>query len=319
MIELHAISRLHLGMLSFGHADMRQFGGAGLMIEQPGIQLRLAPAAGFEAAGPLADRVRATADRFAGLTGMSALPPCRIEVVSAPPEHSGLGVGTSLSLSVVFALRRLLELPEIPLSELARLAGRGRRSAVGTYGIESGGLIVEAGKYADEPLAPRIARVAIPAEWRFVLVADQAPSGVSGEKEQQAFATLPPVPRNVSAELCRELLMEMLPAAELGDFERFSASVYRYGLAAGGCFAAAQGGPFAHAGLGRLVEKMRSLGVTGVGQTSWGPTLFALLPDESSARNLVEALTSETAIARDNLTITAANNNGVCWRETSET
>jgi len=67
------------------------------------------------------------------------------------------------------------------------------------------------------------------------------------------------------------------------EFERFGDSVYRYGHQAGMCFAARQGGPFASPRIGALVSTIRGLGVRGVGQSSWGPTVFALLPNEAEA------------------------------------
>ena len=310
-IVVRAPSRLHFGMLSFGRPDVRQFGGVGAMVESPGLVLRVSRAGSFQANGPLAERLRATAERFAKLAGLPALPPFRLELESAPPEHNGLGVGTTVSLAVVYGLRRALELPKLAAGELAKQAGRGRRSAVGSYGFLSGGLIAEAGKLPGESLAPLLARVEIPAAWRFVLIGGQAPTGVSGAKERQAFASLPPVEQDVTEQLSRELQQEMIPALQAANFEQFSRSLYRYGHLAGNCFAPAQGGPFAHPNLDRLVTTIRELGVTGVGQTSWGPTLFALLEDETKAQEFREQIASIAEIRPEQMTIAAPNNRGV--------
>src|SRR5580765_7782762 len=64
--------------------------------------------------------------------------------------------------------------------ELARRAGRGRRSAIGLHGFHEGGLLVEAGKRAPEEISPLVARVDFPDEWRFVLVRPRRATGVSG-------------------------------------------------------------------------------------------------------------------------------------------
>jgi predicted sugar kinase len=101
---------------------------------------------------------------------------------------------------------------------------------------------------------------------------------------------LPPVPRTVAGKLMREIVERLLPAAEAGDFQRFSESVYRYGHEAGLCFAERQGGAFASPRIEALVQAIRSLGTSGVGQSSWGPTVFALLESEESANELVERL-----------------------------
>ena len=87
-----------------------------------------------------------------------------------------------------------------------------------------------------------------------------------------------------------ELAEELIPAATEGQFDRFSESLYRYGHAAGMCFAARQGGPFASPRVAQLIETIRSLKVRGVGQSSWGPTVFAVLPSEAAADDLVARL-----------------------------
>src|SRR5579871_3946281 len=55
-VSVTAASRLHFGMLSFGRPDTRQFGGLGLMVDWPGLRLRMTPADRLTATGPHADR-----------------------------------------------------------------------------------------------------------------------------------------------------------------------------------------------------------------------------------------------------------------------
>lgn len=289
-VEVVAPSRLHFGMFSFGHAEGRQFGGAGVMVDRPGLRLRIVAADRFAATGPLAPRVESVVRRLADRWGDSAPPTCRIEVIDAPPEHVGLGTGTQLSLAVAAGLHALhCGAPLEPLA-LAELSGRGERSAVGTYGFLHGGFLVESGKLAGETLAPLEHRLGLPEDWRFVLVFPAEKHGLSGEAEQAAFGRLPPVPPEVTDQLCREVNLEMVPAAKSGQFDRFSRSVWRFGRQAGMCFAAVQGGPFAGPRIERLVEAIRACGVEGVGQSSWGPLVFAVVENDRSAGRLAEAL-----------------------------
>jgi beta-ribofuranosylaminobenzene 5'-phosphate synthase len=210
-----------------------------------------------------------------------------IEIKQAPREHVGLGAGTQLSLSVTAALLAALRLPIPSGSDLARLAGRGIRSAVGTYGFQHGGLLVEAGKHVADTISPLVARVELPERWRFVLFILCEPSGISGDKERAAFGMLPPVPREATERLTREILLELLPAAIADDFHQFSRSLHRFNAAAGLLFAAAQGGPFAAGATSALVDWLRRAGIEGVGQSSWGPTVFALCRDEDEAHECV--------------------------------
>ena len=56
----------------------------------------------------------------------------------------------------------------------------------------------------------------------------------------------------------------LIPAAAAEDFARFSESVFRYGRLAGLCFAEFQGGPYNGRQLEELVQRVRSLGISGV-------------------------------------------------------
>jgi beta-RFAP synthase len=312
LITVRSPSRLHFGLLSFGGPSggpRRQFGGVGAMVERPGVELRITPAESFEAVGLHAGRVREFAALWARFESLGELPPCRIEVTAAPQQHVGLGVGTQLGLSVAAGLSARAGRPNRSPLELAASVGRGRRSAVGSYGFAHGGLIVERGKLPGEPLAPLDFRAELPPVWRFVLVRPLGDVGLSGSDEQHAFRELPSVPPEVTELLRQELRLRLLPALAERDFHRFSESLYRFGAAAGECFAARQGGPFNGPLLTQLVQRMRTLGVTGVGQSSWGPTLFALLPDEPQAADFAARLQREATIPLD-VTITTPNNTG---------
>jgi predicted sugar kinase len=151
-------------------------------------------------------------------------------------------------------------------------------------------LLIEPGKLDCEPVAPLEHRIELPAGWRFALVIPARERGLSGDAERAAFGDLPAVSAETTAALVAELAEEIIPAATEGQFERFSESLYRYGHAAGMCFAARQGGPFASPRVANLVETIRSLGVHGVGQSSWGPTVFAVLPSEAAADDLLMRL-----------------------------
>lgn len=307
-IRVIAPSRLHFGMLSFGQPHVRQFGGAGAMIDAPGLELTIAPAASLEAIGPLAERALQFARRVVRSLPDGKLPPCRIEIVRAPRPHAGLGSGTQLGLAVAAGLFRFGE-RHARVEELAAAAGRGERSAIGVHGFAQGGLLVEPGKTSGG-VSPLLCRVPLPTEWRFVLLAEPEAEGLSGTAERQAFERLPPVPLETTDRLCRELLMHLLPAAVEYRFDEFSEALYRYGHLAGSCFAAAQGGAFATPRLARRVALIRDMGIAGVGQSSWGPTLFAVLPTATDARRFAARLAANADTADLEVTIAAPNNRG---------
>jgi predicted sugar kinase len=102
----------------------------------------------------------------------------------------------------------------------------------------------------------------------------------------------------------------MIPALAARDCAAFGDSVYRYGRTAGGCFAAIQGGPYNGPHLTAIVDEIRGLGVNGVGQSSWGPTLFAVVADHEAADDLRCRLRARHAADRLDITVTAADNRG---------
>jgi beta-RFAP synthase len=308
-VHVRAPCRLHFGMFSFGHADRAQFGGVGVMIQPPCIDIRITPAERFSATGEHAARATNFATMTAESWGLPVLPNCQLEI-QAPPDHTGLGVGTQLGLAVAAGLRKFLELSELAAAELATSVGRGQRSAIGTHGFALGGLIVERGKQPGERLATLTQRLEIPASWRFVLVRPPNESGLAGESEATAFDRLPPVPAAVTHELWRITNEEMLPALADGNCESFGDAVYRFGRLAGECFAEAQGGPFASPRIAQLVDAIRDLGVTGVGQSSWGPTVFAVTADAESAERLALQLRALEAGGDCEVAVTVPNNVG---------
>jgi beta-ribofuranosylaminobenzene 5'-phosphate synthase len=313
-VQVRTPCRLHFGMFSFGQRGRAQFGGVGMMVEPPSVTVKIRPADCFTVRGSLGDRAREFVERAVSRWELGSLPACEIEVES-PANHIGLGVGSQLGLAVAAGLRRLLQLADVAVEELAGAAGRGARSAVGTYGFELGGLIVDAGKESGETMGRLWRRAALPDDWRFVLFCRADACGLAGTSEAGAFARLPPVPAEVTDELWGITKEQMLPAVEVEDCGSFGEAVYRFGRLAGECFAAVQGGPFANAEIARLVESIREFGVPGVGQSSWGPTVFAVTDSDDGAQRLAEWVRGQPGGETYGITIARPSNIGAVIEE----
>nr|AAS88968.1 beta-ribofuranosylaminobenzene 5'-phosphate synthase [Gemmata sp. Wa1-1] len=289
MIRVVAPSRLHFGLFRVpvvgeSEAGARAFGGAGLMIDHPGVVVTVRPADSWQFEGPLASRAQIFAMRF-----MLALPeerrrPFQVLVERCPAEHTGLGVGTQLGLAVAKALAVANREGELPSTELAARIGRGERSAIGVYGFDRGGLLIDSGKLPGEDLSPLLARVSLPDEWRVVLFTPAVAAHWHGPNERQAFATA--VPGDPEA-LRRLAETALLPAAQRGDIDMFGDAVHEFNRKAGEPFSAAQGGEYASPDIAALIENVRACGVRGAGQSSWGPTVFAIVSDSDTALSLV--------------------------------
>ncbi|HEY1381871.1 MAG TPA: hypothetical protein VGF55_34040, partial [Gemmataceae bacterium] len=282
-------SRLHFGLLRPPPVGgSRGFGGCGLMVEAPAVRVAVEPAAAWSATGPAADRALAVARRVAGDDR-----PHRVTVEACPPEHVGLGVGTQLSLAVARAVLQLAPGESPGANYLARLAGRGGRSGVGVHGFDRGGFVVDGGKRAGEAVAPLVAHAEFPAEWRVVLFTPPSPADWHGDRERAAFAALAARPASgypaADDALCQLVLLGMLPALAGRDLAAFGEALFEYNVRAGEPFRAAQGGTYATAATADLVGWLRGEGVLGAGQSSWGPTAFAVVGDPDRAAGLRQA------------------------------
>ncbi len=287
-VRVATTARLHMGFLDMHGGLGRRFGSIGLSLEAPATRLTAIPANDFSAVGPGGPRAVASARLFAEHFGhLLGVHLCLEETI---PEHAGLGSGTQMALAVGVALAKLYELP-ITLDEIAASAERGARSGIGIGAFSQGGLLVDGGRGADTRVPPVIARMPFPEAWRVLLIFDHAQQGVHGSQELEAFRALPEFPADHAAELCRRVLMQALPAVAENNLALFGEAIHAIQCRVGDHFAPAQGGGrYTSRTVGHVLEWLRSEGVTCVGQSSWGPTGFAVLESEAAARRMQEAL-----------------------------
>lgn len=317
-------SRLHFGLLTHRPKSGREFGGVGVMIDSPGWTIsasvnnavsdsdsdRIVVADSAAAACPETEsRVARIVERFRQVPD-SKIPPLKIGVNSAIPSHRGLGSGTQLALATARAINDCLELGPASATELAELTGRGLRSAVGTWGFESGGLIVDGGKLESDSVGSMAARLEFPADWRFLLIFPQNFSGLSGDEEVSAFRELPGMPQKTTDALCRLTVMEILPAIQNQNFQRAAAALAEYGNLAGEYFAPAQGGVFIDPRMQKFSRLLAENEIQGFAQTSWGPTCAALCRDDEMASQAIEVIQSSTEASRYQFAIAHPLNRG---------
>ncbi len=303
-VRVQAPGRLHLGFLDPAASLGRRFGSLGLVVDglETVVELQRAdgnadPRAGDSAAADtseaLAELPRARAHLEAMRRALDAdgacLGPVHLRLRSVLPAHAGLGSGTQLALAVGRAACALAG-RDWPATRLASVTGRGLRSGVGIAGFEQGGLLLDGGPRADGQPAALLSRIDLPDAWRVLLVLDPRQRGLSGPAERAALATLPPLPRESAAEICHEVLMRVLPGAAGAEFTPFAAGLSRMQRILGQHFAPAQQGlAYTSAAVARLLDWVGAQAGAATGQSSWGPTGFAVLPSESVAWSLVDA------------------------------
>jgi beta-ribofuranosylaminobenzene 5'-phosphate synthase len=283
-VKVEAPARLHLGFMDLNGGLGRRYGGLGLAIEGVATRLSVMKAAKFSASGPAAERALACAKRL--FTRMHLPHAVAIRVYETIPQHVGLGSGTQLALAVGTAIARLYDL-DLDTRAIGQLLDRGARSGIGAGAFDAGGFLVDGGRGPIDRTPPITARLDFPARWRIVLIHDLRNQGLHGDREIQAFEALPPFPAERSAQLCRLVLMQVLPAVADAQLPTASRGLSEIQRIVGDHFAPAQGGRYTSAAVAEALAWFEQRGYAGVGQSSWGPTGFALIESENAARRLV--------------------------------
>jgi beta-RFAP synthase len=316
VIQLRAPGRLHLGFLDPSGSLGRRFGSLGLVIEgfETEVELSAALANRVTAETPEGDAqvARATAYLHTLCSRSGHHEPLHLRLLRVLPAHGGFGSGTQLALAIARAFAQWHQM-DASTATLAHWLGRGQRSGIGIHGFDQGGLLVDGGPSADGRPAPLLSRIALPEDWRVLVVQDERERGLAGSAEKAALAALDPMPAAQAAEICHEVLMRVLPGAAGAEFDVFALGVSRVQQLLGEHFAPVQNGrAYTSAAVGRLMQWVdASNHSAAIGQSSWGPTGFAIVESQAHAQALEAAARAAGVVDRGlSLRIVAARNRG---------
>lgn len=319
VFRIQAPSRLHFGLLSWGDDAPRRYGGAGLLVDRPGLEIVSQPADAWSATGPMADRALAVAERVAGALAVELgrpVGPFRLEVVRAAPDHAGLGTGTQLSLAAARLAAAQAGRPDLTAPSLAELTGRGKRSGIGLHGFDRGGLIVDGGRRGETGVPPMLARLEFPDNWRALVLVPPVAKGLSGDDEASAFGRLRPPGDALIDRLCRLVLLGLMPAVVERDLAGFGAALTAIQGHVGRAFASVQGGGWVRPDLDLILDRIRAEGLVGVGQSSWGPTLYGFSDAPGPRREAIaDRLRDDLAMTEDQVFWTRASRSGAVLEE----
>jgi len=299
-------ARLHFGFYSTT-GTISLFAGLGMAIDEPTFRAEVSPFHGVSVEGPDADRVMSVAEKAVKALGV---PGVEIKVLKTIPAHVGLGSTTQMALGIAQALNVLYGLGR-GLREVAALMGRGLFSGIGTAVFERGGFILDSGRRAGGGLEPRclprpVIRLEVPGGWRFLLLIREGLRGLDEVSEKSLMMNLEPMPEEISSRICRLILQQLIPALIWDDISVFGRALTEIQRLVGHYFSPYQGGVFSHRDALDLADFLLEEGAYGVGQSSWGPTIYAITTAEeaggllSSARRFIEeeGLRYEILIAR---------------------
>jgi beta-RFAP synthase len=291
------------------------FGSVGVTIDKPRILLKVSSASELvidesntAEPGPKT-KIEALVRRFLQHYGLrEAVRVCLKERI---PEHVGLGSGTQLALSIAVGLTRFFQ-RDIPVEELSKVMMRGHRSGIGIAAFTKGGFLIDGGHKIEDQgskiegrsakiedcdlrssipqslleLPPILFRHPFPDNWIFLVVIPEIKKGLSGETEQNAFKQLPPPSSQRVGEICRILVMKLLPALIEKDLKSFGEALTQIQRLVGSYFAPVQGGLFADKICEELITYMLACGAAGAGQSSWGPAVYGLVEGKENASEL---------------------------------
>jgi beta-RFAP synthase len=304
LVSVSTSARLHFGFLDPSGRGERPFGSFGLAIDRPRTRLSLRRGSEFKVTGVECARAEPYLRSIVASFGLTS--PFHLHLDEVIPAHAGLGSGTQLALAIGSAVATLEGLP-LDLKEIAAKLDRGKRSGIGIGTFGQGGAVLDGGP-GKGTLPPVLARVPFPRAWRVLLIFDPAETGVHGAEETAAFAALPDFPESETADLTRRVLLGALPALAEEDFGAFCDQVGYLQRKMGAYFAPMQGGAYVSAAVAAVLKGLAADGVTGLGQSSWGPTGFAFAPSEAEGQRLLSAARGMAGSARLRLELARGRN-----------
>ena len=275
-------ARLHMGFFDLKSRASRTFGSLGLSIDAPSTQIVVTKSNKTTIDANCDENVVKIVENIVKLLKVEQS--FSLKILQSMPQHAGFGSGTQMALAIGAGLNALFNL-NLTVPQIGKLSNRGSRSGIGIAAFEQGGVLVDGGKTSNE--LPRIAlRQVFPDNWRVLLIADSADIGVHGEVELQAFQSLKPAQYSLQT----MVFDHMMPALQRADLLAFGAYMADLQVYNGDYFAPIQGGRYASNDVANVLLWLQQNGVACVGQSSWGPTGFAIVESEGRANILLKQL-----------------------------
>ncbi|MFH0860388.1 MAG: beta-ribofuranosylaminobenzene 5'-phosphate synthase family protein [Candidatus Altiarchaeota archaeon] len=281
-VRVKTPSRLHFGIIDMSGRLGRLYGGIGVALAKPNNILEFKKSKRVAVSGKNGGTVRSYARLF--LDAFSLKGGVGIRALETIPEHVGLGSGTQLALAVGTGISELYGLDFKP-KEVALMSGRGHVSGVGAAVFRHGGFVVDGGhKSMSASLPPVTFHRDFPKDWEFIVVVPKVGKGFHGLKELEAFANIVPASERTASRISWLLQMRMLPSLVEEDIQAFGKSLVEIDRLVGSYFKGEQSGIYMGDATSDLVDFLLGIGCYGAGQSSWGPTVYALTEKKDSNR-----------------------------------
>jgi len=274
-------ARLHLGLIDLNGDLGRMFGGLGVAINKPNVIVHAKKVQGLTITGEETELATTFVNHF--FKSYPTQPNVHLHVEKVIPAHTGLGSGTQFALAIATALAKLTGI-KVSTPELALAMGRAQRTGVGTAIFQNGGFVIDGGKKTVKTggFPPLIYQQSFPEDWRFVIVLPNVQKGLSNYAEKSAFNSLPPMPVEEVAKICRLTMLKLLPALVEKDIASFGEALTAIQVVTGNYFAPVQGGIYSNITVADTLAFLEYIGVYGFGQSSWGPTVYGIVKQKDA-------------------------------------
>ena len=223
--------RIHVTLIDMAGVTSTAPGGAGFSIDAHPTVVKAEYGATFSLDGPAHLDSESWVDlehlcrRLEEITDGRA---ARVTIESSPRQHVGLGAKTSLLLSVITAVDRLLRL-SLSQNEIQELSRRGGTSGIGIHSFFTGGFVVDAGQRRESGWAPtpsrnipdpilplKILNFSVDESWVIILLTPEART-VSGNLEIDFFSKNCPIPSHEVLEVLSHVYHGLVPSMLKSD------------------------------------------------------------------------------------------------------
>jgi len=286
-LAISAPAHLHAGNFDLTGDLGRLYGTVGFAIDLP-LEVEVAKANGIRAEDKDAYKF---VKRFVEKTRIEG---AEIHIRREIPKFVGLGFHTTLALSIGVGLSKLYAL-NLTVEDVALIMGRGTITALGTYAFKTGGFIIEGGFKVDQRekmVPPLIFQRAVPKNWFFVVaVPEESRLKIAEmrEQEDEILGNLKVMPKELSDELSRLVLVKLMPAFVEKDLNRFGEALTEFNSKLGRFWRDYQEGTYCNQVVEEGVKLMLRRSSCAC-QTSWGPTFYSIVKGVSQAKRLTEEL-----------------------------
>lgn len=279
-------SRLHFGMVNPFIRELRRYISAGVAISSPNNIVEIEESDELVITGCRSEEIASRVMDFARRHGLHGL----VRIEECIPQHVGLGSTTQLTLAVAYGLSLLNGLRVDPV-DIAIEVGLGRYSGVGTYVFKHGGFIVDSGRKDTTRFPGLLLRVDFPENWVFIVVTPPG-RGLTESREDSVFTSEEKIPLELVWRASHYLL-ELATAVLDRDFDSFTRALSMLQESVGSMFSRYQGGVFSSYSID-AIRLLREVGLEGVGQSSWGPSVYGVVNGLEEAEAILEKLRSRT-------------------------